>query len=74
MKLFETSLLRFPDYGQKEFEKVEDNLDGTENRKPREESKGAAKNRDLSLEGGFLVLRDLVEQGRVEVDLDQDQS
>ena len=56
MKLLETSLLRFPDYGQKEFEKVEDNLDGTENRKTREESKGAAKNRDLSLKGGFLVL------------------
>ena len=73
LKLRETSLLRFPDYGQKEFEKVVDNLNGTKNRKPWKESKSAAKNRDLSLEGGFLVLRDLVEQGRVEVYLDQDQ-
>ena len=53
---------------------VVSNLDATKNWEPWEESKGAAKNRYLSLEGGFLVLRDLVEQGRVEVDLDQDQS
>ena len=73
-KLFETSVLRFSDDGQKELEKVVDNLDGTKNRKPWEESKSASKNRDLSLEGGFLVLGDLVEQGRVKEDLDQDQS
>ena len=56
-----------------EFENVVNDLDGTEDRKSREKSKSAAKNGDLSLKGRLLVLADLVEQGRVEVDLDQDQ-
>ena len=57
-----------------EFEEIVDNLNATEDRKPRKKSKSSSKNWDLSLKGRFLVLADLVEQGRVKVDLDQDQA
>ena len=57
----------------KEFEKIVNNLDGTEDGEAGEKSESASKNWDLSLKGCLLVLVDLVKQGRVEVDLDQDQ-
>ena len=61
------------DKRDEEFEEIVNNLDGTEDRKSREKSKSASKNRDLGLKGRFLVLADLIKQSRVKVDLDQDQ-
>ena len=52
------------------FEKEEDDLNSTHDGKPSEESHGASNQTKLGLKLDLLVPLDLVEGGRVKVDLD----